>query len=84
MTSTSSDWIKLASFSTAFEADLAVAALESARIPAFVVGHQKAGIFGAGFQGPVIGGVEVRVPAALLDPAWEIIAGLAPHSDNGR
>jgi Putative prokaryotic signal transducing protein len=80
VTSSPSDWIKLASFSSVFEADLAVAALEAADIPAFVVGHQKSGIFGAGFQGPVIGGVEVRVPTSMLDAAWEIIASLSPRA----
>jgi Putative prokaryotic signal transducing protein len=81
VTSTPSDWIKLASFSSVFEAELAVAALETARIPALVIGHQKSGIFGAGFQGPVIGGVDVRVPTSMLDDAWEIIASMSPRAD---
>lgn len=80
VTSNASDFIKLASFSSVFEADLAVAALESAHIPAFVVGHQNSGVFGAGFQGPVVGGVEVKVPTATLDDAWAIVASLSPRA----
>jgi hypothetical protein len=75
------DWTKLASYGTGLEADIAVAALESAGIPSVVVGHQRSGIFGAGFQGPVIGGVEVRVPSKMLDEAWEIIASMTPRAD---
>ena len=77
--STPSDWIKLASFSSGFEADLAVAALETAGIPAVVVGHQVSGIFGVGFQGRVVGGIDVKVPRPMLDNAWEIIASLSPR-----
>jgi putative signal transducing protein len=78
MTSTPSDWTKLASFSTGLEADLAAAALESAGIPSVVLGHQRSGIFGVGFQGKVIGGLELRVPTNKLDEAWEIVASMAP------
>ena len=78
MMNTPSDWTKLASFSTGLEADLAVAALESAGIPALVLDHQRSGIFGVGFQGKVIGGLELRVPTDKLDEAWEIVASISP------
>ena len=77
-------WTKIASFATGFEADLAAAALETAGIPAIVIGHQKSGIFGAGFQGPVIGGLEVKVPASMLDEAWEILTSMSPRVDGAR
>ena len=66
-------WTKLASFKTGLEADLAVATLESAGIPCVVHGHNRAGLFGAGFQGAVPGGVEVWVPRDALEEAWELI-----------
>ena len=74
------EWTKLASYSTGLEADIAAAALESAGIPSVVLGHQRSGIFGAGFQGPVVGGVELRVPSNMLNDAWEIIASMTPKS----
>lgn len=81
MTSRSSEWTKLASFSSGFEADLAAAALESAGIPVVVQGHQLSGIFGVGFQGKVVGGVSLHVPSTMLDDAWTIVASFAPRAD---
>jgi hypothetical protein len=57
-----SDWTKVREFSTRFEAEIARTRLESADIPAAIVSHEG-GVFGAGFQGPVPSGVEVRVPS---------------------
>jgi hypothetical protein len=67
------DWMTLATYATMFEAELAKAALDSANIPALIRSHGAAGLFGAGFQGAVPGGVAVLVPAADLDRAWTVV-----------
>ena len=65
----SHDWTELASYSSGFEADLAIAQLEAARIPALRDSHDTVGILGPGFQGATSHGVTVRVPASLLEEA---------------
>jgi len=85
MRRTEDPWTKLASFKTGLEADLAVATLEGAGIPCVVHGHARSGLFGAGFQGPVPGGVEVWVPRDALEEAWELItvgAGEDPDDES--
>jgi hypothetical protein len=62
--------VKLANFSTAFEAERAVATLESAGIPAMVKSHAGGNIFGAG---PVPGGVELYVRKKDVDRAWQLV-----------
>jgi hypothetical protein len=57
-----SDWKKVREYSTRFEAEIARTRLESADIPAAIISHEG-GMFGAGFQGPVPSGVELRVPS---------------------
>lgn len=70
MTSTgSSEWAVLATYASGFDADLAVAQLESAGIPAARDNNDTVGIFGPGFQGATARGVTVRVPAAALKKA---------------
>lgn len=64
-------FVLLASFATGFEADLARATLEAEEIPVLVKGPQV-GIFGSGFQGNVLGGVELHVPASALSRAREL------------
>lgn len=73
-------WVKARTFSTRFEAEMARARLESAEIPAIIHSHAGSGVFGAGFQGSIPGGVELRVPidrlsdaAELLDPRYDAI-----------
>lgn len=68
-------WVRAREFGTRFDAELARARLESAGIPAMLRSH-SAGIFGAGYQGAVPGGIELQVPenrladaTALLDAA---------------
>lgn len=68
-------WVSLSTFATGFEADQAKALLEAEDIPVLVKGP-AVGLFGAGFQGVVGGGVELWVPSpelararALLDRA---------------
>ena len=66
------DWVKIATVSTGFEADAMRATLEEAGIPVLVRGNQ-AGLFGVGFQGPVIGGISVAVPSDAESRARELI-----------
>jgi hypothetical protein len=66
------EWVKLASYNTGFEADVARATLESSNIPVQVRGHQV-GLYGGSFQGPVLGGVDVYVPSPELETALEIL-----------
>ena len=70
---TRNDWTELASYSSGFEADMAIGQLESAGIPALRDSHDTVGIFGAGFQGATSKGVTVRVPASLLDEARKAV-----------
>jgi hypothetical protein len=71
-------WMKLATYATTFDAERAKATLESARIPAMVQSHGGTGLFGAGFQGPVPGGVAVMVRSHDLDRAWTLVVERAP------
>lgn len=67
-----SDWVELATFGTGFEADLAQQSLTEAEIPCLMRGNQ-AGIFGAGFQGPVMGGITLYVPASAMETARDLL-----------
>lgn len=67
-----SDWVQLASFATGFEADLAQQSLTEAEIPCLLRGNQ-AGMFGAGFQGPVMGGIQLYVPSSAVDTARDVL-----------
>lgn len=67
-----SDWVELTTFGTGFEADLARQSLTDAEIPCLLRGNQ-AGIFGAGFQGPVLGGIALYVPSPAVETAREIL-----------
>lgn len=62
--------VKLASFATAFEAERAVATLESAGIPAMIKSHNGGIIFGAGLAP---GGVALFVRKKDVDRAWELV-----------
>ncbi len=62
-------WCVLATYASGFDADLAMAQLETAGIPAIRDNNDTVGIFGPGFQGATARGVTVRVPAAALEEA---------------
>jgi len=62
-------WSVLATYASGFEADLAMAQLESAGIPALRDSNDTVGIFGPGFAGATARGVTVRVPADALEDA---------------
>jgi hypothetical protein len=64
-----SGWRVLATYASGFEADIAMAQLEAAEIPAVRDSNDTVGIFGPGFQGATAKGFTVRVPAATLEEA---------------
>lgn len=66
------EWIKLATFGSGLEADIARARLEEADIPVQLRGQQT-GAFGPSFQGSVPGGVDVYVPSPELEHARELL-----------
>ena len=68
------DWVKLANVASVFDAETMRAALESADILVQIRGDQT-GIFGPGYQGMVIGGVDVLVPSDQVDLAQELLDG---------
>ena len=63
------EWSVLATYASGFEADLAMAQLDAAEIPAMLDGNDSVGIFGPGFQGVTGKGFTVRVPAEALEEA---------------
>lgn len=71
---TNLEWIAIASYGAAFEADIAVARLESAGILAIARGNDIVGIFGPGFGGSSARGVEVLVPSDATDAARELLS----------
>ncbi|MDB4949069.1 MAG: hypothetical protein JWM27_1718 [Gemmatimonadetes bacterium] len=73
-------WTEVASFGAVYEADMAVATLESAGIPAQVGGGEHVGIFGAGWQGPTTRGVSVLVPTDRVQEAREILIEDPPEA----
>jgi hypothetical protein len=70
---TENEWRVLATYASGFEADLAMAQLEAAEIPAIRDNNDTVGIFGPGFQGATARGVIVRVPASALEDARAIV-----------
>ncbi len=62
-------WRVLATYASGFEADLAMARLDAAEIPAARDSNDTVGIFGPGFQGATVKGFTVRVPASALEDA---------------
>ena len=70
---TASGWASVATVSSGFEADLAIARLEAAGISAVRDHNDTVGSFGPGFQGATARGVTVRVPAESLDDARAVL-----------
>lgn len=62
-------WRVLATYASGLEADIAMAQLEAAEIPAVRDSNDSVGIFGPGFQGSTAQGFTVRVPASALEDA---------------
>jgi hypothetical protein len=66
-------WREVATYASGFEADLAIAQLGAAGIPAVRENNDTVGIFGPGFQGASAMGVTVRVPMELTGLARETL-----------
>ena len=73
MTDTDRRWIQIASFGAGYEADIAIARLESAGIPAVRRGNDLVGLFGPSFEGRSARGIEVLVPSDLVAEAKELL-----------
>jgi hypothetical protein len=65
-------WERLVVVYSGLEADTLRATLEERGIPVLVRGPSL-GIFGGAYQGSVMGGVEVLVPASALDEARTLL-----------
>ena len=66
-------WVPLAVFAAGYEADLALAQLESEGILAVRRDNDTVGIFGPGFQGATARGVAVLVPSDAVAEARNIL-----------
>lgn len=82
MTDRDDAWVKLANFRAGYEADLAIAVLDAAGIPAVRRGNDIVGLFGPGFEGPTARGVDVFVPAAALADAREVLSACDEEGDD--
>jgi len=67
------EWSLLTVYSSGYEADFAVALLRANEIPVLRRGPEV-GIFGPGFSGATVRGVEIHVPADSLEEARAILA----------
>jgi hypothetical protein len=65
-------WVKIRSFNSSFEAEQARMILEDEEIPALLQGN-TVGMFGAGFQGMVVGGVTLSVPSPEVEDAESLL-----------
>jgi hypothetical protein len=68
-----SRWAKLATYNTGFEVDLLCVALDAEAIP-YLVRGLNGGMYGAGYQGLVVGGIDVLVPDVALTQARSVLA----------
>ena len=76
-------WVTIANFRAGYEADIAIAVLDAAGIPAVRRGNDIVGLFGPGFEGPRARGVDVLVPASAADEARELLdAGYVAEDDD--
>ena len=67
-------WMKVASYGSAFEAEIAIAKLRSGGVYAITRGHDLAGVYGYSFQGATPWGVDVMVASDEVDEANDILA----------
>jgi hypothetical protein len=67
-------WVQIATYTAGFEADLALARLESAGILGVRRDNDLTGIFGPGFQGATARGVAVLVPSHAVEEAQTVLA----------
>lgn len=76
------EWAVVATFAHVYEAEIAKAILESSGIPAQVLG-EHIGVFGPGWAGMAIRGVQLAVPSTLLEDAHEVLSEDAYFEDDG-
>lgn len=69
-----SQWCELQTFATGLEADIAIARLEAAAIPALRDSNDTVAIVGFGFQGATARGITVRVPEEALEEARTLLS----------
>jgi hypothetical protein len=74
MTDQDHSWVTIANYRAGYEADIAIAVLDAAGIPAVRRGNDIVGLFGPGFEGPTARGVDVLVPASAADDAREVLS----------
>ena len=74
-------WVAVTTVASGFEADVAVAVLGAAGIPARAAGNDLTGIFGPNFQGPTARGVDVLVPEDAADEARTVLAETRAAAD---
>ena len=74
-------WVKVASYGSGFEAEIAIAKLRSGGVYAITRGHDVAGVYGYSFQGPTPWGVDVMVASDEVDEANDILADTALEDD---
>ncbi len=66
-------WAVAASYDAIYKADMAVAQLQAAEIPTRVDKKGAVGLFGSGFQGTTVRGVDVLVPRSAVERARELL-----------
>lgn len=73
MPGSNTPWVTVVTVASGFEADVTVAVLGAAGIPARAYGNDLVGLFGPGFQGPTARGVDVLVPRDAVDEARGVL-----------
>lgn len=66
-------WVPVASYGMVYQADFARATLESAGIPAQLLGGDHVAIFGPGWAGPAPRALTLLVPAECYEEARELL-----------
>lgn len=77
----SQSWVTVITYTSALEADMAVGLLMAAGIPAWARGNDIVGIFGPGFQGPTVQGVDVLVARASHEQAAQVLRDYESESE---
>lgn len=74
-------WIRVATFASGWEAELAVTRLDAEGVPARSMGNDLVGIFGPGFQGANARGFFVEVPEPFVAQARVVLSRPAAAAD---
>ncbi len=81
MPGSSTRWVVVATCASGLEADVMVAVLGAARIPARAKGNDIVGLFGPNFAGATARGVDVLVPEDAEEEAREGLAEADERAD---